>query len=255
MDLNQITPLILTFNESANIARTLAPLQWAEQITVVDSGSTDGTIDICGGFSNVSVYDRTFDFHAAQWNYGVGIVQTDWVLALDADYVTSAEFAAELEATVVSPGTTVFFADFTYCVFGAPLRATLYPPRAVLFRRETAHYVQDGHTQLLQSNGKAGHLRTAIRHDDRKPFAQWLQAQDRYARLEVEKLAAGAAGFQDSIRKWIFAAPLLAPLYCLFYKGLILDGWAGWHYSIQRTVAESILSMRLIEQKLAIKQH
>jgi glycosyltransferase involved in cell wall biosynthesis len=254
MDLNQITPLILTFNESANIARTLAPLQWAEQIIVLDSGSTDGTIDICGRFSNVRVYDRTFDFHAAQWNYGVGVVQTDWVLALDADYVTSAEFAAELEATVVSPGTTVFFADFTYCVFGVPLRATLYPPRAVLFRRDKAHYVQDGHTQLLQSDGRAGHLRTAIRHDDRKPLTRWLQEQDRYATLEARHLLAQPItklNFQDRLRRKVFFSPAAMFIYLLCIRGLILDGGPGWFYVFQRTLAELLLSLRLLIEKEA----
>jgi hypothetical protein len=100
------------------------------------------------------------------------------------------------------------------------------------------------------------HLNTPIQHDDRKSLRQWLQAQDRYARLEVEKLTTGAAhGLRDSVRKWILAAPLLTPFYCLFYKGLIMDGWAGWHCSVERTVAELILSLHLIEQKLTGKRY
>ncbi len=255
MDLAQVTPLILTFNESANIARTLKPLHWARQIVVLDSRSTDDTTAMARSFPNVFVHERTFESHTAQWNYGITLVQTDWVLALDADYVTNRELAAELESLLILPGTNAFFARFIYCVFGRPLRASLYPPRAVLFRRENARYVPDGHTQLLQFDGKAGDLNVPIRHDDRKPLAQWLQAQDGYARLEAEKLAAGATGRRDSVRKWIFVAPLLMLLYCLFFKGLILDGWTGLHYTFQRTVAEMILSLRLIEQKLTRKQH
>ncbi len=248
MDIGQITPLILTFNESANIVRTLKPLHWARQIVVLDSRSTDDTTAIARSFPNVSIHERSFETHTAQWNYGISLVQTDWILALDADYVTNSEFTAELERLSILPGTNAFFARFIYCVCGRPLRASLYPPRAVLFRRENARYVPDGHTQLLQFDGKAGDLNVSIRHDDRKPLAQWLQAQDGYARLEVGKLAAGATGRRDSVRKWIFVAPLLTPLYCLFFKGLILDGWAGLHYTFQRTLAEMILSLRLIEQ-------
>ena len=249
-----ITPLILTFNESANITRTLEPLHWARQIVLLDSLSTDNTVAIARSFANVSIHQRAFESHTAQWNHGIGLVQTDWVLALDADYVTNPEFAAELERLLILPGTNAFFARFIYCVFGRPLRASLYPPRAVLFRRESARYVPDGHTQLLRFDGNAGDLNVPIRHDDRKPLGQWLQAQGRYARLEAEKITAGgASSFHDSIRKWIVLAPLLTPLYCLFCKGLILDGWVGWHYAFQRTIAEMILSLRVIEQKLTTR--
>jgi glycosyltransferase involved in cell wall biosynthesis len=253
MDLDQITPLILAFNESANIARTLEPLHWARRIVLLDSISADDTTAVARRFVNVSIHEHAFESHTEQWNYGISLVQTDWVLALDADYVTNREFAAELERLSILPGTNAFFARFIYCIFGRPLRASLYPPRAVLFRRENACYIPDGHTQLLQFDGKPGHLGVPIHHDDRKPLEQWLHAQDRYARLEAEKLAAGAAGLRDSVRRWIFFAPLLTPLYCLFFKGLILDGWAGWHYTFQRTLAEMILSLRLIEQKLVTK--
>jgi glycosyltransferase involved in cell wall biosynthesis len=243
---------MLTFNESANVARTLEPLRWAERIIVLDSGSSDNTVELCRQFPNVQVHERRFDRHAEQWNYGVSLVETDWVLALDADYVTDHGLRAELESTVVPPGTSAFSAEFVYCIFGKPLRASLYPPRAVLFRRDMARYVQDGHTQLLQLDGVAGRLRTPIRHDDRKPLRQWLEAQDRYAWLEVEKLTAANAplGLRDSMRKWIFITPILMPFYCLIGQGLLFDGWPGVHYSFQRTIAETILSLRLIERQL-----
>src|SRR6266566_985788 len=101
MDIGQITPLILTFNESANIRRTLVPLHWARQIVVLDSRSTDDTTAMARSFSNVSVHERTFESHTIQWNYGISLVQTDWILALDADYVTNREFTAELESLLI----------------------------------------------------------------------------------------------------------------------------------------------------------
>ena len=93
-----ITPVILTFNEAPNIARTLGKLGWARDIVVVDSGSTDATLGIAGQFANVRVFHRDFESHAAQWTYALtrtGIA-TDWVLALDADYVLSDALVEEL---------------------------------------------------------------------------------------------------------------------------------------------------------------
>src|SRR5947207_2141944 len=129
MDLDQITPLILTVNESGNNARTLKRLHGGRQIVLLDSLSTDDTVAIARSFPNVSIHERAFETHTAQWNYGISLVQTDWILALDADYVTNSEFTAELERLSILPGTNAFFARFIYCVFGRPLRASLYPPR------------------------------------------------------------------------------------------------------------------------------
>jgi hypothetical protein len=55
---------------------------------------------------------------------------------------------------------------------------------------------------------------------------------------------------QDRIRRQIIFAPALIFFYTLFGKGLIFDGWPGWYYVFQRTLAEVLLSLRLIEQKL-----
>jgi hypothetical protein len=92
-----------------------------------------------------------------------------------------------------------------------------------------------------------------IDHDDRKSLSHWLWSQDRYARLEAAKLLETAAAqlrLQDRLRRKIVLAPALVFFYALFGKGLILDGWPGWYYAFQRTLAEIILSLRLLEAKL-----
>src|ERR1051325_9934761 len=96
---DQITPLILTYNEAPNIARSLAALSWAKDIVVVDSFSDDDTVAIAKSVPYVRVFQRAFDNHRNQWEFGLketGIT-TPWVLALDADYVVSEELVAELD--------------------------------------------------------------------------------------------------------------------------------------------------------------
>ena len=95
-------------------------------------------------------------------------------------------------------------------------------------------------------------LQTKIDHDDRKPLGRWLVSQDNYARLEVEKLLAtpvNAMRVQDRLRLWMVLAPWVTLVYCLLVKRLLLDGWRGLHYTLQRVVAEVILSLRLLEQR------
>ncbi len=256
MDLSGITALILTYNEAANIERTLAGLSWARRIVIVDSGSTDQTLDLIKAFRNAEVFHRNFDAHAAQWNFGLTQtgIDTEWVLALDADYQVEDGFVDELRQLDPGPETAAYQAPFVYCIDGVALRASLYPPVPVLFRRSQARYVQDGHTQRLVHPGPAVPLATPLRHDDRKPLQHWLAAQARYMRLEADKLRQAAwreLDWIDRARRLRLVAPPLVFLYCLIGKGLVLDGRAGLLYSMQRMVSELILSMTLLRDDLA----
>lgn len=252
MDLSSITPLILTYNEEANIKRTLNQLTWAERIVVVDSHSTDATLDILSREPRAEVYKREFDGHTPQWNYGLSQVETEWVLSLDADYVLSDRFIEGIAAE--KPGTSVdgYFAEFIYRVFGTPLRGSLYPPRLVLFRNDKAKYVQDGHTQRLDLDGPTAQLDGKIYHDDRKSLGRWLQSQRSYTEEELKKYRStpwAELPWPDRLRK-AKLAPLVMLLYCLLGKGLLLDGKAGWYYMFQRTYVELLLALALMDEEL-----
>jgi glycosyltransferase involved in cell wall biosynthesis len=250
--LEKITPLILTFNEAPNIDRTLAKLTWAKQIVVIDSYSTDKTLDIVKSYPQTQVFQRQFDTHHNQWNYGLSQVTTEWVLSLDADYVLTDALIAEIASLPQDSPIDGYFVRFKYCVFGKPLRGTLLPPRQVLFRREKSIYLDDGHTQLLHVKGESGMLNSYIYHDDRKPLSRWLWAQDRYMLIENKKIletSPGELSFGDRIRRQKILAPFVILFYCLIFNQGILDGWYGWYYALQRTLAEILLSIRLIEME------
>lgn len=255
MNLRDITPLVLTYNEEANIARTLQALSWARRIVVVDSGSTDATVEILRGDPRVQVFVRAFDSHAAQWNYALRqtAIETAWVLALDADYVLTNELVAEMSLVVPGQDLNGYRAPFTYCIDGRPLRGSLYPPVVVLFRRERAEYVQDGHTQRLRLEGAVQDLKGRILHDDRKPRSHWMQSQARYARLEAAKLLeAPWRSLRGSERlRRLYLGPLLVLPYCLLVKGLIFDGSRGFAYSLQRLYAETLITVEMAGRKRA----
>lgn len=255
--LENITTLILTYNEAPNIERTLKHLTWAKKIILIDSYSTDNTLEIVKNYPQVQVLQGTFDTHSTQWNYGLGQVTSEWVLSLDADYILTDELIDEVKTLQTDTEINGYFTKFKYCVFGKPLRGSILPPRQVLFRREKAIYIDDGHTQLLQINGKSAILSSYIHHDDRKSLSRWLWAQDRYTIIEVKKLTQGfnsELSLSDKIRKQKILAPFIVPLYCLILKGGILDGWYGWYYAFQRMLAEILLSIRLIEFEKLQKQ-
>jgi len=249
-----ITALVLTRDEAPNIARTLAMLTWLPAIIVVDSQSTDGTQQIAARFPNVRVVERRFTTHAEQWNFGLeeAGIETEWVLALDADFVLTDALIRELQSLEPPESTVGYWASFKYCIDGQPLRGAAYPPVAVLYRRASGRYEQDGHTQRIRLSGELGHLVAPVLHDDRKSLTHWLASQSRYMALEAEKLSNRAAqlGVVDQMRRWIVIAPPAMFLYCYVLRGGILDGKAGLFYAVQRAVAEGMLSLYLVRRML-----
>jgi len=212
--LSLVTPMVLTYNEEVNIDRVLTNLTWAERVLVIDSFSTDNTLDILKKYPNVHLVQRKFDSFAAQCNYGLGLISTDWVLSLDADYVLTSEFIAEVKRILDNPKHKAYQSEFKFCVFGKPLRSDNTTARTVLYRTEDAYYINTGHQHRIQLAHEVGNIKSKILHDDRKSLSRWLGAQDRYLKIEA--------------RLW-------------------LNGWRGWFYTMQRTLVEILLAIRMIE--------
>jgi glycosyltransferase involved in cell wall biosynthesis len=254
---DDISVLILTYNEEANIARTLAVLAQFPEVIVVDSHSSDRTCDIVEQHPNVRVVKRAFDRHANQWNFGLTQCGRPWVLALDADFVLPAGLVDEIMALPSTSALAGYRVSFRYCIRGKPLSAALYPPLIALFRRECATYVQEGHTQRAVVGGEIGSLNGQIDHDDRKPLSRWLVSQQDYARLEAEHLLEKppeALRRIDRIRLMGWPAPILVLVYTLFFKRCLLDGWSGWFYALQRTLAETMIALEIIDRRLQRKE-
>lgn len=256
MNLADITPVILTRDEEPNIERTLAQLAWANDVVLVDSFSTDATIEMARRFPNARVFQRQIDSLAGQSNYGLQQAQTPWVLLLDADYFVPRAFVDELRALEPATGIRAYRAAFQYAVNGKPLRASLYPARVVLLHREHASVWQDGHAHRVTADGDTGTLQSKIIHDDRKSFARFIERQKRYMREEAEKLRHAdprALSIAGRVRKLVVVAPFAVIFHTLFVKGLIFDGLPGLRYTWERFIAELILSREMLSSRLSAR--
>jgi glycosyltransferase involved in cell wall biosynthesis len=250
--LGDITPLILTYNESANIRRTLERLSWARHIVVIDSFSDDETLEILAEHPQVRVFQRKFDSFADQCNFGLletGI-STTWVLNLDADYVLTTELIEELKTLDCEAEVSGYRAKFVYCINGKRLRSGVYGPVTVLFRRAQASFRDDGHAHRVIVDGPVEKLGGFILHDDRKPLMCWLKSQLTYSQREANMIASANAHeliMTARIRRLRIVAPFAMLFYCLVWRAGLLDGFAGFYYAFQRAMAELQVSLFLLE--------
>lgn len=247
-----ITPVILTFNEEPNIRRCLDRLTWASEIVIVDSKSTDRTREIANGFPQVRWFERAFDTHADQWNYAIhdtGIA-TEWVLRLDCDYMLTDELIEEIKGLLPESAVGGFLGSFDYAIYGRRLIASFYPPKPILFRHAAARARDRGHTEVWEVDGELRSLRHKIVNDDRKAQDRWLAAQLRYQKLESDTLD-NSRTLKSRLRRIPPVFPVAVFIYCLFVRGLILNGRAGILYSLQRFIAEAIMALYYLESRIA----
>lgn len=254
--LAEITPVVLSYNEAPNLARTLQALTWARRVVVLDSGSTDESRSIAASFANVDWQVRPFDDHARQCNFALDHLVADagWVLFMDADYVVTAELLERLQALRTAADDSGYSIPFRYCIDGVPLRGTLYPPRVCLFRPGRGRYRQFGHMHWLDIEGQVGNIDAYMLHDDRKSARNFVARQRRYARLEAQYLWAqpwADMNWRKRVRRMLVIAPWAAPMFALFGKGVILDGIPGLKYAWERAQAETLIASALLREMLS----
>jgi hypothetical protein len=244
---DHLTPLVLTYNEEANLDRTLASLTWAKRAVVLDSGSTDDTERIARSYAFVDWQVRPFDNHGNQWRYGIELAQkgATHVLALDADMAVRSEFTAEFHESFAPGDYAGAMLKFEYRFLGRRLMGSLLAPQLRLLRVGSARTLQVGHTQKFEVDGRIYTFRTPLIHDDRKTIERWVSSQIKYSALEAHRLIAGGHRFRDKIRSLGIMPPISA-LLAYVRAGGPLVGAAAARYAYERAVAESLIAIRML---------
>ena len=245
--LRRVTPLILTYNESPNIARTLESLRWAERVVIVDSGSTDDTEQLAKSYPNVCWHVRPFDCYREQWQYGISNTEigTDYVLALDADMVMPEIFVRELGDKFLSHDFKGGIVPFKYLIMGRALSGSVLTPQLRLFNRREVEVGQDGHKHQFRVGNNVYRFKAPLLHDDRKPLERWISSQLSYSRLEAEKLRSGTpTRWRDQVRSFGLMPPIAAAL-AYIRAGGPFRGKAAARYAYERATYECLLAIRL----------
>ncbi len=184
-----VTAVIITYNESANLRRTLSQLYWCDEIVIVDSFSTDGTDTIARKF-NCRVIQREFIGFGEQKSFAISQSKNDWILCLDADEYLTGELIEEIRHELINPGDHRAFSFPSNLVFRKQrFRFGRESNRQVvkLFNRRYGHVSNDRVHERIQVQGRIKKLASPMLHFSYRDITQYLHKFDRYTEWCAEK--------------------------------------------------------------------
>jgi glycosyltransferase involved in cell wall biosynthesis len=187
----KISATVITFNEEGNIAAALESLAWADEIIVIDSESTDCTVEIARRFTD-RIYVRAWPGYSAQKNFAAEQASFDWVFSLDADERVSGELAAELQKLKQGPERAVAAFEMPRLTFylGRWIKHSgWYPDHKVrLYNRKSASFVGEFVHESVKVNGRTERLSGDILHYTVRNASDHHQRIDRYTTLAAREL-------------------------------------------------------------------
>ena len=230
--MTKISAVIISLNEDKKIGRTLASLDFCDEIVVVDSGSTDATVSICEKFG-CRLFSRPFDGYGQQKRFAVSKASNDWVFSVDADEVVSAELKNEiLSAFERDPGEVKgFFIPSSLVFLGRLLRfgGEYKKPHLRLFNRNAGTFTLDLIHEHPEITGKKLSFKNHMLHYSYDDISEYCAKSDSYT------TAAGLKLFAQKRRAPAFQAVARFPLtFVKIYllKGCFLDGFPGFVWSM-----------------------
>jgi len=220
---------IITLNEEANIRRTLKSVQWADEIIVLDSGSTDRTVAICREFTD-RVYHQDWLGFSGQKNAAIDRATGEWILSLDADEPVESALAEEIRTIISSsnsydgyriPRKTFFLGKWIR-------HGGWYPDDNLrLFRKGKGRFEERAVHEAVKVTGTVGRTKHAIEHYAYPDLASYMSSINKYSSLAVTEMS--QRGITTFKAGWINI--LLRPVFTFIYKYLLrlgfLDGKQG----------------------------
>lgn len=277
-----IDVMIITKNEEANLPYCLAALRgWTKRIFVIDSGSTDRTVEIAREHG-AEVVSHAWEGYARQKNWGLDNLpfESSWILIVDADEEVTPELRnALLEIASRDPQTVLedgFYINRLTYFLGCPIRHSGYFPSYHLrfSKRGTARYEDRAVHEHLLLDGPIGSIRTPMLHNDRRGLEHYVAKHNRYSTLEAQALFAElskppSAGGERSLsrearlNRWL-KRNVLPRLpwpgfwrfgYMYILRLGFLDGYAGAAFARFMAMYDQLVALKLYELKRLSREH
>jgi glycosyltransferase involved in cell wall biosynthesis len=241
-----VSATLITYNEEVNIEEALQSLAWADEIVVVDSGSTDATLDICRRY-NARIFHRSWTGFVDQKNYAVSLAAHDWIIALDADERIGSELASEINdlrragfqiAGYRMPRVAYFMGRWIRHGDWYPdYQLRLFDRRRSLWRGGLVH-------ESVRIEGIPGLLRGEIQHYTYRSLSDYLRRLETYSTLAARDYQ--AAGRKASLARML-GNPCAAFLKGYLLKRGFLDGAPGLMVAIMGAVSVYFKYAKLYE--------
>lgn len=239
-----MTFYILCKNEAANIRKCLTHLLAANiNVVVLDSGSTDETLEIIRSFP-VALRNYQYTNHCNAYNEITNYAKEGYCGILDADMELTSLLANEVltykgDAEVLIAPTTMYI-DGYKLPYGS-----LYPPKPIVFKYGKSYFESAGHGERLIDNLRLKYTKNYLIHNDLKPYLSYLGSQVRYAENFIARAKDNQLTWRDKLRLNTPLLIVITPLYSLLVKGGIFSK-KGWLYAIDRLIAEAIMYRRSV---------
>jgi glycosyltransferase involved in cell wall biosynthesis len=227
----RLSVTIITKNEAAHIGDAIDSVAWADEIIVVDSESTDDTIDIAARH-HARVIVRAWPGYVAQKNYAASMATYDWILSIDADERVTPALAAEVRAQLATaPAHDAYRMPRVTWHLGRWLRTTdWYPDHQLrLYDRRAAEWTGRYVHEAVTVRGTVGQLGAELQHLAFRDIADHLETIDRYTTYAARQMheSGRRAGFLQ-----LALHPPFAFLRNYIVRGGIRDGVVGFVVSL-----------------------
>lgn len=238
-----LTAIVITLNEEQNIAACLESLAFADEVVVLDSGSTDATVAIAGRYP-ARVCVEPFEGHVElRRNHAASLASNDWVLMVDADERVTPELAGEIEDRLPLADCAAFRCSIREFMYGGPVDHGGWekPNYIRLYRRSKARWSGAVHERVAV-DGKIGLLENGIVHFSHVSVSTTLDKMNRYTTVEARQLA--QAGRKP--RLWLVLPRFLWTLAGrLIWRGGYRDGARGFVVAFLMAVYYAVRELKL----------
>jgi len=266
IDKASVSVLVFTLNEELNLPACLHSLRWCDDVIVVDSFSTDNTLDICRR-RQIRFVQNAFTGFGDQRNFALQNIDLkhEWVLILDADERVPEELARELSTLAATNDSSIaaYRLKRRFYLWGKWLRhSSLYPTWVVRFvRRGRVRYINRGHAETQKVDGQLGEVQAFLIDENLKSLDAWFARQQEYAskeaeyELQCENQSEGRFSIfstdpmkrRVALKRIAAALPMRAIsyfLYCYLFRMGFRDGRDGFVFCRMKAIYQNMIVVK-----------
>lgn len=243
-----VSVYIVTKNCEQTLADTLSSVADFAEIILVDSGSTDNTIEIAQAF-NCKIYHQEWLGFAKQKQLALSYCQQDWVLNLDGDEVVSPELKADIDACIRDNSTVGLDIPIHDCFLGfPPPKWSRYNRRIRFFKRNCGGYdLQKQVHESISVQGAVKQAKGAIRHYGENSISIKVEKNNQYSTLRADEKF--SKGKKSNVLKLVFILPLTFIKSYIFRRGF-LNGKRGFIASTVNAFYAFLKEAKLYEAEI-----